>query len=162
ILVQDEIARAVTTTLQVRLLENVSEPTSPNSRTRNPEAYEAYLQAQYFLARGEDKADLDRAFAYSDRAIRLDAKYAPAWALRSYATSTSATLGLIDHEEGYRKARADAEQAHALNASLPLGYLALAAIQVNHDWDWNSAQYSLKKAAELQPGSALILSYRAY
>jgi tetratricopeptide (TPR) repeat protein len=35
-------------------------------------------------------------------------------------------------------------------------------VQVNHDWDWESADESLKKAAVLEPGSATVLGNRAY
>jgi len=35
-------------------------------------------------------------------------------------------------------------------------------VQINHDWDWESADASLKKAALLEPGSAAVLGNRAH
>src|SRR5208283_1097040 len=70
--VQDEIARAVTGALQVKLLGTAAAPIAVRSHTTNPEAYEAYLQARYFLGRGGGKADFDKAVAYADQAIKLD------------------------------------------------------------------------------------------
>src|SRR5260370_5242722 len=52
---QDEIARAVTGALQVKLLSPNSPEVSSGSRSISPEAYQAYLQGQYFIARGQDK-----------------------------------------------------------------------------------------------------------
>ena len=42
------------------------------------------------------------------------------------------------------------------------GYLSLALVQINHDWDWEGADTSLKKAALLEPGSAAVIGYRAH
>lgn len=160
--VQDDIARAVTGALQAKLLSRGGSTSSAQTRVTNPGAYEAYLQGQYFLERGEDKADLDRALVFADQAIQLDPKYAPAWALRATAVGTKTTIGWIEHEEGFRQARQAADQAIALDPDLVSGYLALAMVQENYEWDWDGAEASLKRATQLQPGSASILSYRSY
>src|SRR5262249_41646612 len=52
---QDEIAGAVTGALQVKLLGAESTTIPAGSRTENAEAYQAYLQGQYFAARGQDR-----------------------------------------------------------------------------------------------------------
>src|SRR5271165_1407996 len=107
--VQDEIARAVTGALQVKLLGGTAAaPVAARSRSTNPDAYQAYLQARYFLSRGGGKADFDTALAYADQAIKLDANYSPAWSLRSAAYSEAAQEGFVDTNEGFRRARADA------------------------------------------------------
>jgi tetratricopeptide (TPR) repeat protein len=129
---------------------------------RNPAAYEPYLQAQYFLARGEDKDDLEKALGYVDQAIQLDPDFAPSWALRSLVIYTAATIGLRDHEKSFLEARDNAEKAIALDARSAAGYLALGWVKLGYEWDWDGADAALKKAANLQPGSAVVLSYRAY
>jgi len=58
---------------------------------------------------------LGKALTYSDTAIKLDDKYAPAWALRASVQNMMAQFGLIDIAEGYRKAHDDAERAIALD-----------------------------------------------
>ena len=75
---QDEIARAVSGALQLRLLSGNNPATPGVSPTTNSQAYQAYLQGQYFIARGQDKEDLEKALSYADQAIKLDAGYAPA------------------------------------------------------------------------------------
>ncbi|HEY1732665.1 MAG TPA: protein kinase [Terriglobales bacterium] len=159
--VQDEIARAVTGALQIKLLGASASPISTRSQVTNPGAYQAYLQAAYFLNRGFKKANYDKALAYANQAINLDANYAPAWALRSYVLSTMAYDGVIELDEGIRRARADAEHAIALDPDSAAGYLSLANIQLNHDYDWEGAETALNKAAALQPGSAELLTSRA-
>jgi len=115
----------------------------------NPEAYQAYLQANYLLGRGQSKEDLGKALAYADMAIKLDAKYASAWALRATIQNLMAQVSLTGVTEGFRKARDDAEQAIALDPASASGYLALARTQLNYDWDWDIANTCLNKAAPL-------------
>jgi TolB-like protein/DNA-binding winged helix-turn-helix (wHTH) protein/Tfp pilus assembly protein PilF len=159
---QDEIARAVTGALQVKLLSPNSPEVSSVSRSISPEAYQAYLQGQYFIARGQDKRDLDNALSYSDRAIKLDANYAPAWAQRSQVLRTMANLALIENTEAFHRARESAQKAIALDPNLAAGYLAMAMVQINYDWDWEGADASLKRAGLLEPGSAEVLRCRAH
>jgi TolB-like protein/DNA-binding winged helix-turn-helix (wHTH) protein/Flp pilus assembly protein TadD len=160
--IQDEIALSATEALRLELLGGNGQPVAPNVRSANPEAYQAYLQAQYFSGRGESKEDLGKALAYADTAIKLDEKYAPAWALRSSVQNTMAEVALTDTTEGFRKARGDAERAIALDPSVALAYLALATTQISYDWDWDAANRSISKAAALEPGSVDILSIRGH
>jgi TolB-like protein/DNA-binding winged helix-turn-helix (wHTH) protein/Flp pilus assembly protein TadD len=159
--VQDEIARAVTKALQVKLLSPSSPDVSPGSRSISHEAYQAYLQGQYFIARGQDRSDLDKALSYSDQAIKLDANYAPAWAQRSQVLRTMANLALIENTEALHRARESAQKAIALDPNLAAGYLAMAMVQINHDWDWEGAAVALRRAGVLEPGSAEVLRERA-
>jgi TolB-like protein/DNA-binding winged helix-turn-helix (wHTH) protein/cytochrome c-type biogenesis protein CcmH/NrfG len=160
--VQDEIARAATEALRLRLLGTNGQPVASSLRNANPEAYEAYLQAEYFSGRGQSQEELDKALAYTDKAIKLDEKYAPAWALRASVQNAMAEVAPTDPTEGFRKARNDAERAIALDPSLASAYLALARTQIFCDWDWDAADTSLTKAAALEPGSVEIFRIRSY
>jgi TolB-like protein/DNA-binding winged helix-turn-helix (wHTH) protein len=160
--VQDEIAMAVTEALQWKLLGASVQRIAPKLRSANPEAYQAYLQAQYFSVRGQGREDLGKALAYADQAIKLDEKYSPAWALRSSVHSLMAEVGLTDVAEGFRNARHDAERAIALDPASAPAYLALAATQIYSDWDWDAANTSVAKAAVLAPGSAEVFRIRSY
>ena len=157
--VEDEIAQAATEALQLKLL---GQPVTSNLRNTNPEAYKAYLQAKYFSGRGQSSEELGKALAYVDTAIRLDDKYAPAWALRSSVQNEMAEYGLTDATEGFRKARADAERAIALDPALASAYLALANTQIDYDWDWDAANISLTKAAALEPGNVDVFRLRSH
>jgi TolB-like protein/DNA-binding winged helix-turn-helix (wHTH) protein/Tfp pilus assembly protein PilF len=158
---QDEIARAVTDALQVELLA-AHNAIAESTHTRNSEAYQAYLQGQYFVARGQDKEDLNRALSYAEQAIRVDPNYAAAWAQRAHVLERLARVALIPGDDGFRRARESAERAVALDPNLSAGYLVLATVKINHDWDWEGADASLKEAGRLAPGSAAVLGERAY
>lgn len=157
--VQDEIARAVTSRLQAKLIGSATGRDA--ARAANQEAYEAYLKGQYFFGRGDNETDLEKAFAHADKAVHLDPNYAPAWALRSAVWNLMADFNVTNMSHGYEQARADAERAIVLNPSLAEGYLALGWIQMNHDWDWAAAEASLTKAADLEPGNADLLYCRS-
>ena len=160
--VEDEIALAATEALRLKLLGGNGQPLAPNLRSANPEAYQAYLQAEYFSVRGHSEENLGKALAYTDNAIKLDEKYAPAWALRSSVENMMAEAGLADTTEGFRKARNDAERAIALDPTLASAYLALARTQIYCDWNWDAANASLTKAAALEPGNVEVFRIGSY
>ena len=160
--VQDEIARAATEALQPRLLRGNGQAVVSTSRSANPEAYQAYLQANYISVRGHGKEELEKALAYTDAAIKLDEKYAPAWALRASVENMKAEVGLTEFTEGFQKARQDAERAIALDPSLASAYLALARTHVDCDWDWDAAEILTAKAMALEPGSSEVFRLRSY
>ncbi len=160
--VQDEIAGAVSGALKTKLLSANAASPSAGSGGTTPEAYQAYLQGRYFSGSGQSKEELNKALSYADEAIKLDPKYAPAWALRSSVYNTMAATASVDTSEGFRQARESAERAIALDPNLASGYLNLALIQIYSDWDWAGAETSFKRAAELEPGAADVLRYRSY
>lgn len=159
--VQDEIARSATEALKVKLVAASVGDVISSERTPKSEAYQAYLQAQSFFGSGEDKGNLERAFASADESIKLDPNYASAWALRSYVRIMMAASNATDMPDGYARAREDAQRAIALDPKLATGYLALGWVQMMYDWDWQQAEASLKKAAEFEPGSVEVLRYRS-
>jgi TolB-like protein/DNA-binding winged helix-turn-helix (wHTH) protein/Tfp pilus assembly protein PilF len=159
--IQDDIARATMAALQVKLVGTSGGTGIPSEGTPKSEAYQAYLQAQAFFGSGEDKGTLERALSSADEAIKLDPNYAPAWALRSYVRTMMATLNITDMADGYNLARQDAKRAIALKPSVATGHLALGWIQMMYDWDWEQAESSLKKAADLEPGSVEVMRYRS-
>ena len=127
----------------------------------NPEAYRAYLQSAYFSNRGSEKANYDKALAYADQAIKLDADFSLAWARRSSVIAAMAGDAFMDVKEGMRRARADAEQAIVLNPNSADGYLALGDVRMQYDLDWEGAEAALNKAAALEPGNTGLLAFRA-
>ena len=70
--------------------------------------------------------------------------------------------GFTDLATGFRNARDNAERAIALDPASASGYLALARTQIYHDWNWDTADTCLAKAAALEPGSAEVVRTRSY
>ena len=155
--VQDEIARAVTVASRLNLLDV---PVSTGPRSTNPDAYQAYLQGKYFSDRGTEK-DLHKALGYADQAIKLDPKFAPAWALRASVLNLLGALALMDNTEAFEESREDAKHAIALDPTLARGYVALATALTYNGWQWHDAEAALKKAAEFEPNSADVVRSQA-
>jgi serine/threonine protein kinase/Tfp pilus assembly protein PilF len=152
--VQDDIARSVAGALKVALLGTTGSAAS--SQTKDPEAYNAYLQGRYFYGR-RGKEDLERAAAYYTAAIERDSTYAAAWAGLAEVHHRLADNGYLPVEEGYRMARRETERALALDDNLALAHAEMGWIKRAHDWDWEGADASYQRAAALDPGSASAL-----
>ena len=148
--VEDDIARAVTSALQIKLLESRSPTTLTTSGTTNPEAYEAFLHARYF-AYMDDQESARKAVDYASRAIGLDPKYARAYALRADIELVSGTLAWADLSEAAEKARRDTEKTIALDPNLADGYRVLSTIQAWLELNCPEAETSLKRAIDLAP-----------
>ncbi len=156
--VQEDIGRSVAASLKVTLLGGNS-PT-PSTQGTNPEAYDAYLQGQYFYGR-PNKENLEKAVAYYNQAIKLDPRYAQAWAGLALTHSRQADLGQVPVEAGYRKARQAAERALALEPTLGEAHLAAGWIEARYDWNWAGADASFKRALALEPGNARVMRVAA-
>ena len=154
---QEEIARAVTGALKVTLLGG--EPLQPGA-SKNPEAYNAYLQAQYF-SHARSKEGLEKAAAYYEQATRLDPGYALAWANLGSVRANQAAKADLPLAEGYRVARECVRRALAINPNLGMAHAVLGWIQLSYDWDWPAADVSLKRALALEPGNAVVIENTA-
>ena len=126
--VQDDIATAVTSALQLKLRAGEPRATLPTSGTTNPESYEAFLHARYF-AHMKDEESETKALDYANQAIQFDPNYAPAYALRASIMLESGGMAWMDLSEAAEKARRDTERAIALDPNLADGYRVLSMIQ---------------------------------
>src|SRR5262249_52456869 len=115
--IQNEIASSVAGALKAKLL---GENATPKKET-NIEAYESYLQAQYFAAR-RSKENVEKAISYFQRAVELDKNYAPAWAGLARLHALQANFGYANIDEAYRKARQEVNKALALDGNLADAY----------------------------------------
>jgi serine/threonine-protein kinase len=154
-MVQEEIARAVTGALKIKLLGG--KPATPAPKPPKPEAYNAYLMGRYFLHAARNKENLEKAENYFERAVQVDPDYAPAWAGLGKSISNLAGWGYIPDGEGYRKAREAIERALKLNPNLGEAYAFLADIQQYRDWDWARADASFQRALGLEPGNVVAI-----
>jgi tetratricopeptide (TPR) repeat protein len=149
---QDEISSAVIAALKLRLLDGKA---APSWKRANVEAYDAYLQGRYFYGR-RNKSELQKAIAYFEQAIKLDPRYAPAWAELARCRAGQADRGYVPEQEGYRQAQQAVDRALALDKNLAEAYAVLGLIR-NHDWDWTGADAAYRRAFQLAPGDATII-----
>ena len=160
--VEDDIAKAVSSALQPRLLGRESSATPPASRTTNPEAYQAFLQARYF-ARQNDNESVQRALGYLNRAVQLDPDYAPAYALRGTVTAEAGFMGRYRSVQGNGGKPARRRKGNRVGSEpgsrLPCVERNPGAVR---PWDWRGAERSVRKARELAPGDAYALWQSAF
>lgn len=153
--VQDDIARAITGELRVRLLH----PPAPEltQQSTNPAAYNAYLQGRFYYER-RTRDDLDKALAYFQQAVQLDPNYAQAWSALAWVWIARAEAADgASFEEGYRMARAAAEKALQLDPNLAEALAGMGRIKRTFDWDWTGADSSFQKALALEPQNSAVL-----
>jgi serine/threonine-protein kinase len=150
--VQEQIAQSVAAALKLTLLA----PSSSAPRSHSAEAYNAYLQGRFYFER-RTKESLEEAIGYFQKAIDVDPGYAQAWAALANVHARQANSGHVPVEDGYRKARQEAEKALSLDEDLAEAHVAMGWIKRSHDWDWTGADSSFRRALELEPGSATVV-----
>jgi TolB-like protein/DNA-binding winged helix-turn-helix (wHTH) protein/Flp pilus assembly protein TadD len=151
---QSRVARAIAE--QIRATLNRQEKIAlEKSRAVNPAAYEAYLKGRYFWNKRTGDG-LRTAIEYFNRAIEADPTYAEAYSglADSYALSGDWEYGVLSPQDAFRKAKAAATKALALDDSLGEAHTSLAFALDLYGWDWETAETEYKLAIKLNPGYA--------
>jgi serine/threonine protein kinase/tetratricopeptide (TPR) repeat protein len=120
--------------------------------TNKRAAYEAYLRGRYFWSKFTD-VHLKKMVEAFNEAIEIDPDYAlPYIGLADFYT-WSAVFGEIPSREAFPKALAAARRALEIDDSLGEAYAALAFGVFLSDWNWDDAEFLVKKALELSPNN---------
>jgi TolB-like protein/Tfp pilus assembly protein PilF len=149
--VQDEISNEVVDALKLKLLKPAA--AGESGGTQVPAAYEAFLRGRHARHEGEGEATLRAALAAFDEAIRLDPRYARAYAGKADALNVIASNAYMPTDVGFQQARQASERALELAPDLPDALLALGFLQFNVDLDPAAAKASAERALGLSPGS---------
>ena len=147
--VQDELARAITASLKVRLTS--TEQLEP--QTENLDAYTLYLKGLYALNRRtvegwRDSIELFKAALIKDPVYALP----HAGIAHAYAMLGFDWYGGLSSQEAMPLAKAAATRALVLDENLAEAHTALGMIRMLYDWDWAGAEASFRRAIELNPG----------
>jgi TolB-like protein len=143
--VQDEIAAAVVKALQVKL----SAPVKAVSEPHNTDAYNLYLQGQYF-ARRASNVDVERGIASLKQAIALAPDFAPAHAELAAAYVYVATFG-SGVPMSLDRASAEADEALRLDPTLRSAHNVRSNLAILLFWDWAAAKTQLDEALAAAP-----------
>jgi serine/threonine-protein kinase len=161
--VQSEIATAVTDELKIKLLGAPAKSDAAPSNEENLAAYNAFQEGNFYL-RGNIE-DTRKAIDFYNEAIRLDPKYALAYAQLANSWRVMCILGGDNQNSpyasecgphcalAYAKARTAVETALSLAPNLAHAYLVKGLILLNQDRDFDGATTQYRKAEELEPGS---------
>ena len=157
---QREVARDVARQVRVTL--------TPNERQRlatagavDPAAYESYLRGRSFWNQ-RSEASLLRAIDEFNKAIEVDAGYAPAYSGLADCYTTLGYLSYLDPLDAFPRARDAATKALELDSSLAEAHTSLAYYDLYHAWNWIEAENEFKKAIELNPNYATAHDWYSY
>ncbi len=139
--VQDEIAGAVVSALQIKLAP--ARQAANLHRTSNPEAHNQYLLGRQFFERGT-LGGFRRAAEAFRKAVELDPRYAAAYAELAIAESFVADPS--GDAAGQQQALAAADKAVELAPDDADAYATRGYMRLRRTWDWRGAQADLEKA----------------
>jgi TolB-like protein/Tfp pilus assembly protein PilF len=149
--VQDEIAQGVVQKLKLTLLPVAA---AASARTVNAEAHSLYLQGRYFQNR-DTSEDLAKANDYFQRALALDATYAPAWASIATVATRQVANGYITMAKGSAVTREAASKAIELDPRNGEAYAALGIVHMMAH-EWPQAEAALATAREIAPTDSTV------
>jgi serine/threonine-protein kinase len=151
--VQEELARAIATTLSSAVRGATITPTVSVAKSRgteNQEAYDLYLRGRYLL---NARRELSRAVGLFENAGRRDSSFA-----QSFAGVASADVVLPYYEgipapEALRRARIAATRALVIDSTLAEPHAALG-LGLAQTFAWDDAEREFKRAIALDSTSA--------
>jgi len=161
--VESEVAKAIADQLRARL-SGREEEVIATKPTDNPEAYDAYLRGlAYSLKALDTPANALGAQKYLREAVRLDPKFALAWALLSSVDARGYITQNLQPTVALREeARQAAETALALQPSLGEAVLAKGYYHYACLKDYDTALRYFEQARQLLPNSSRIPESLAY
>ena len=150
--IQDEIARAVVSSLRITMATDM-----PTARVTDPEAYSLYLKAK--VSSGLNTRDgFEEATRLLVRALAIDPEYPAAWNELANVQVNQAGQKILEPKEGFEQARRSAERALALDPGNGRALSALGWIAMYWDWDFAEATKLLGEARRQSPGNASVLN----
>jgi TolB-like protein/class 3 adenylate cyclase/Flp pilus assembly protein TadD len=161
--VESEVAKAIAEQLRAKLTGQ-EEHVIASKPTDNPEAYDAYLRGlAYTVKAGTNPANTLTAQKYLKEAVRLDPKFALAWALLSYTDAVGyLTAGLQPTIALREEARRAAETALTLQPNLGEAVLAKGQYHYGCLKDYDAAVRYFEQARQFLPNSSQIPESLAY
>ena len=144
---QDEIARAVATGLQVRL----GADSLVRTATSDPEAYRLYLQGMYFWNRRG--AEIRRAIQYFQQAIVADPTFAKPYAGLALSYAVLVSYEDVDVHPVLDSAVRAANEALKRNSASADAYTAIGQAK-EQLWENDEATKAFEQALALDPNSA--------
>ena len=149
---QREIATTITQKLQLKLAGDEAKGITKKYTDSN-EAYQLYLRGRYSFAK-RTKDEMLHAVEYFREAIKLDPKFALAYARIAETYGSMPAYPYLSPKEAFPQAKAAAQQALEIDPTLAEAHTFLAYSLVIYDWNWTEAERSFKRAIELDPNNS--------
>jgi TolB-like protein/Flp pilus assembly protein TadD len=151
--VQNEIATAVADQMKVKLLGRSAQPEAVGS-SENPAAHNAVLQSDFYFQ--QQTADsLRKSISFLQEAVRLDPKYALAYAKLSQAwRQYAASFAVEDASKAYDEARQAADKAVSLAPDLVDVRMTVGLLAMNPQLDFRAAEKEFRQVLQSSPNNA--------
>ena len=149
---QREIATTITQKLQLKLAGDETKGITKKYTDSN-EAYQLYLRGRYSFGK-RTKDEMLRAIEYFQQAIKLDPKFALAYARISETYGSMPAYPYLSPKEAFPEAKAAAQKALEIDPTLAEAHTFLAYALVIYDWNWTEGERSFKRAIELDPNNS--------
>jgi TolB-like protein/tetratricopeptide (TPR) repeat protein/class 3 adenylate cyclase len=160
--VESEVAKVIAEQLRAKL-SGQEERVIAAKPTDNPEAYDAYLRGLAYFLRGNNPANALAAQKYLKEAVRLDPRFALAWALlssmesRGYIAATLQPTVALSEEARQAAETALTLQPNLGEAVVAKGYYHYACLK-----DYDTAVRYFEQARPLLPNNSRIPESLAY
>jgi TolB-like protein len=147
--VQSDIAQSISDELKTVLTSEERERIE-KSQTKNPEAYNLYLQGRFHWQKRTEEG-LKKSVEYFEKALAVDPDYALAYAGLADAYHIQAWYGWTPWIEGLTRAKENALKALDIDNNLAEAHTVLGAVLFWSDWNFEKARKELLLAIELNP-----------
>ena len=150
--VQDEIAKAAVNALGARIKSGQADlaPLVKAAKPRDLDSYTSYLKGRHYWNQRTEAA-LHKSVAWFEAAIERDPSYAEAHAGLAEAYTTLALYGVLSPHDVIPRAKAAAQRAIDIAATLSSPFATLGCVAAVYDWSWPEAERQYRRAIELNP-----------
>jgi len=150
--IEDSIVSSLMNPLRITLVDKSK---GQQNKPVNPQAYAEYMKGR-FLSYGSTPEESEKALSHFREAIRIDPKYAAAYAAIANEKIVQSLFSTASQKEIINEAKTAIEAAKALDPNIPEIYTSEGALKFYYEWDWKGAVESYKKALVLDPRNATI------
>ncbi len=150
---QSRVARAVAEEIKAKVTRRERKHLAAVHAV-NPQAHDAYLKGRYW-ANQYSVEGLWKGVSHFEQAIRLDPRWAAAYAGLADLYTWIVFVGTVPPRELYPKALSMAAKALELDDSLAEAHVAMGYAKLAYEWNWKEAESELLRAIELSPSSGV-------
>ena len=150
--VQTDIAQRIAEALKIRLLPSEKKDIERRA-TESPGAHTLYLKGRYYWSE-RSKDGNDKAVKCFEEAVKLDPKFALAYAGLSDCYIIYGDYGWASPKEASSKAKEYATKAFEIDSRIAEAHTSLGWVYTTHEWMWQEAEKEFIKAMELKPSYA--------
>ena len=149
---QADVAQSIASAIGARVTP-AEDSHRGSTRRVDPEAYEAYLRGRFFYQK-RTTAGFNKAADYFQQSVRIDPRFAEAYAGLAKTYDILGTYGILPPNECFPKATEAAGKALQLDDTLSEAYTGRGIARTMYSRDWSAAEQDFQRAIRLNPNDA--------